>query len=139
MEEIDINPGEIKINFTTTTKEKVSLADLGLKKEDLQFDSGHVRMVFDFENIQDLEYFSVPTLEFSYEEEMGETHWQCEYNNTTIVDKHDHHGRSTVVLLNRKKMQDLEQRHENQLILHAEFPAAVQLDPSTSFVNFFKA
>lgn len=139
MEEIDINPGEIKINFQRPTSEKVSLEELGLKKEDLHFDSGHIRMVFDFENIENLEYFSVPTLEFSYEEEMGETHWQCDFNNTTILDKHDHHGHSTVVLLNRKKMQDLEQRHENQLVLHAEFPKAVQVDPSKSFVNLFKA
>lgn len=139
MEAIDINQGEIKINFNQPIKEKVSLADLGLAKEDLFFESGRIRMVFDFENIENLEYFSVPTLEFSYLEEMGETHWQCDFNSTTILDKHDHHGHSTVVLLNRKKMQDLEQRHENQLVLHAEFPKEVHVDPTSSFVNLFKA
>lgn len=139
MEIVDINQGEIKINFNNPTTEKVSLADLGLSNEELHFESGHIRMVFDFENIDNLEYFSVPTLEFTYQEEMKETHWQCDFNNTTILDKHDHHGRSTVVLLNRKKMKDLEQRHENQLVLHAEFPKAVHVDPTKSFVNLFKS
>jgi len=133
----ELNPGEIKVIFDEPTSGKISLADMGLKDKDLQFDSGLLRLVFDFEHIGEHDYFKVPTIEMSYTEEMGETHWQCDFNQTTIVDKLDHHGRSTIILLNRKKIKDLEQHHENALILHAEFPKAVQLMADKSLIHFF--
>ena len=55
-----------------------------------------------------------------------------------ILDKVDHHGSSTIMLLDRKKLSSLEHHHENKLIVHAEFPSATEIDTANSYVNFFK-
>ncbi len=133
----DINQGEIKVFFDEPTSGNITFADMGITDEDLLFEGGLVRIVFDFENIGEHNYFKVPTINVSYTEEMGETHWQCDFNRTTILDKHDHHGRSTVVLLNRNKLADLEHHHTNSMILHAEFPKPVQIIADASQVHFF--
>lgn len=95
-------------------------------------------MVFDMEGIGEHSYFAMPTIEVAYTEAMPETHWQCDFNRQTILDKTDHYGHSTVILLNRNKISDLEHHHENKLILHAEFPQDVQLIAADSYINFFK-
>ncbi len=134
---VEINQGEIKINFSTPTSGKISFKDLGLTDVNLFFDGGLVRMVFDFEGIGEHQYFKMPTIEVSYKEEMDETHWQCDFNKTTILDKTDHHGHSTVILLNRNKMSELEQHHKNALVLHAEFPKPAHIIAEDSYINFF--
>jgi len=134
---IEINQGEIKVNFKTPTSGKVSFKDLGLKNEDLISESGLVRMVFDFEGIGEHNYYRVPTISIAYKEEMGETHWQCDFNGETILDKTDHHGHSTVILLNRTKLSSLEHHHQNVLILHGEFPKPAHLIAEDSFITFF--
>jgi hypothetical protein len=95
-------------------------------------------LVFDMEGIDEPSYFAVPTLEIAYSEKCAETHWQCDFNEQTILDKTDHHGFSTVLLLDRKKMSSLEHHHENQLVVHAEFPESVQLLAENSCFHFFK-
>jgi hypothetical protein len=134
---VEINQGEIIVNFKTPTAGKVSFADLGIKNEDLVFDGGLVRMVFDFEGIGEHHYFKMPTIEVTYQEEMAETHWQLDFNEETILDKTDHHGHSTIILFNRNKLSELEHHHENKLILHAEFPKAAHIIAEKSFINFF--
>lgn len=134
---VEINQGEIKVKFTSPTKGKVSFAALGLNNEDLFSEGGLVRMVFDFEGIGAHNYFQMPTINVAYQEEMGETHWQCDFNGETILDKTDHHGKSTVILINKNKLQELEHRHENALVLHGEFPKAVHIIAEDSFINFF--
>ena len=94
--------------------------------------------LFDFEKVKDISYFQMPTIFVQYEEEMEETHWQCDFNGEIISDKLDHHGHSSVILLNRDKLEKLEQHHENTLVLHAEFPQPVHLDVDNSYVNFFQ-
>ena len=133
----ELNPGEVKVIFMEPVSGKISFSDMGLKDEDLVFDGGLLRMVFDFENIGEHHYFKMPTIEISYTEEMGETHWQCDFNEETILDKNDHHGRSTIILLNRKKLSELEHHHKNALIMHAEFPKPVHVLGNKSYVNFF--
>ena len=113
---IELNPGEIKVNFNSPLKGKLTFEDLGLDSKDLFCEGGLLRMVFDFEGIGEHQYYAVPTIEVAYEEEMGETHWQCDFNENTILDKMDHHGKSTVVLMNRKKMAESEHHHKNQLV-----------------------
>lgn len=134
---IELNQGEIKVKFNEPVKGKVSLKELGLDNESLTLDNGLLRLVFDMEGIGEHHYFQVPTMTIVYNEEVGETHWQCDFNEETIVDKTDHHGHSTVILLNRKKLSELEHRHENTLILHAEFPQAVHINTEKSTINFF--
>ena len=135
---IELNQGEVVVKFSNPEAGKLTFADLGLNDEDLVLESGLLRMVFDFDGIGEHEYFKMPTIEIAYKEEVAETHWQCDFNNTTILDKMDHHGRSTVILLNRKKLSELEQHHENKLIMHAEFPESVHLIAADSYINFFK-
>jgi hypothetical protein len=135
---IEVNQGEVKVKFNSPSTGKVSFADLGIKKEDLNLEGGFLRLVFDLEGIKELDYYAVPTLEVSYDENVGETHWQCEFNGETILDKKDHHGNSTVLLMDRKKLAGLEHHHENELIIHGEFPEPVHIDIENSFINLFK-
>lgn len=132
-----VNPGELKVKFAEPSKGKISFAKLGFDNENLYVEGGFIRIVFDFEGIGEHHYFKMPTVEVAYKEEMAETHWICDFNEETILDKMDHHGHSTVMLLNRKKLAELEHHHENKLIVHAEFPAPVHLDADKSYINFF--
>jgi hypothetical protein len=134
---VELNQGEIKINFSSPTSGKLSFADLGLNDADLVFEGGLVRLVFDFEGIGEHSYFQMPTVGISYAEEMTETHWQCDFNEETILDKTDHHGHSTVILLNRNKLSELEHHHKNALIVHGEFPQAAHVIAKDSYITFF--
>ncbi|MBD3635952.1 MAG: hypothetical protein HUJ25_01310 [Crocinitomicaceae bacterium] len=138
MNQIDINQGEVYIKFDSPKTGKTSFKQLGLKNDHYKTEGGFLRMVFDFEGIAELDYYRVPTIEVEYEEEVPETHWQCDFNGETILDKTDHYGHSTIILLDRKKLSLLEHHHENQLVLHAEFPQEVHIKTNASFVNFFK-
>lgn len=135
---IEINQGEIVVKFTSPTAGKLSFSDLGIKTEDLAFEGGFLRLVFDMEGIGEHSYFAMPTIEVAYKENMSETHWQCDFNGETILDKTDNHGNSTIILMNRKKLAGLEHHHENTLILHAEFPEGVHIVAEDSYINFFK-
>ncbi len=135
---IEVNQGEVVVKFTSPTKGKISFSDLGIKDEDLVLEGGFLRLKFDLEGIGEHDYYAVPTIEVAYKENCAETHWQCEFNGETILDKKDHHGNSTVMLMNRKKLSELEHHHENQLIVHAEFPEKVHIDTAGSSINFFK-
>ena len=135
---IEVNQGEIKFKFTSPTQGKVSFRDLGITDDQLELEGGFLRLLFDFEGIGEHNYFAVPTIEISYKENCAETHWQCDFNEQTILDKSDHHGHSTVLLLDRKKISSLEHHHQNKLVVHAEFPEKVHLVTDSSYINFFK-
>ena len=135
---IEVNEGEVIVKFTSPTAGKITFSDLGITDEQLVLSGGFLRLVFDMEGIGEHSYFAVPTVEVAYNENVGETHWQCDFNEETILDKTDHHGHSTVMLLDRKKISSLEHHHENKLIVHAEFPEAVHINTEKSFINFFK-
>lgn len=131
------NQGEIVVKFTSPTTGKISFKDLGIT-EPQAIEGGFLRIVFNMDGIGEHNYFHVPTLEIAYDEQVPETRWQCDFNDQTILDKTDHYGRSTIILLNRKTLGDLEHHHENRLVLHAEFPQKVNLIPEESFIQFFK-
>jgi len=135
---VEINQGEIVVKFTSPTAGKISFSDLGIKTDDLAFEGGFLRLVFDMEGIGEHSYFAMPTIQVAYKENMAETHWQCDFNGETILDKTDNHGNSTIILMNRKKLAELEHHHENTLILHAEFPEGVHIMAEESYINFFK-
>lgn len=137
-QQIELNPGEIKINFSSPTPGRISFKDLGLNDADLIFKSGLVRLVFDFEGIGEHQYYQAPKLEISYKENMAEIHWQCDFNDITILDKTDHHGHSSIILLNRNKLSELEHHHQNALVVHGEFPEPAHVLAEESFINFFK-
>lgn len=134
----EVNTGELVVNFThPPVTGKVTFEELGFSDEDLKITSGFMRLVFNLSDIKAHHYFKMPTIEVAYNEKSDERHWQCDFNDETIVDKTDHHGNSTVILLNRKKLDELEHRHENTLVLHAEFPEEVQIIAKDSYINFF--
>lgn len=135
---IELNQGEIKITFSSPSTGKVSFKDLGIQDEDLNFQNGLIRLVFDFEGIDKLHYYQVPVIGIAYRENMAEIHWQCEFNNETILDKTDHHGHSSVILLDRKKLTELENHHQNALIVHGEFPEPAHLIAEECYINFFQ-
>lgn len=134
---IEINQGEVLVKFTKPTKGKISFEELGISDDELVLEGGFLRLLFDMEGIGEHHYFAVPTIEVSYKENCAETHWQCDFNEETILDKTDHHGHSTVILLNRNKLSELEHHHKNALIVHGEFPQAVHISAKDSYINFF--
>lgn len=134
----EINQGEIYVTLDKPMPGKVTLNQLGINEEDLLLKNGLLRLVIDMQGFREFPFYHVPTLEFSYAQETTETHWQCEFNGNTILDKLDHHGRSTVMLLARTVLKDFEKRHINKLIIHAEFPEPVQLLGNQSFVHLFR-
>ena len=127
--------GQVKVNFGQPVAGKLTFKELGI--EAMSTKGGFLRLVFDFEGIGDHHYYQMPTVEVTYDKEVGETHWQCDFNEETILDKLDHHGHSTVILMNRKKLSSLEHHHQNKLTVHGEFPEEVMIDTEKSFVNFF--
>ncbi len=135
---IEINEGEVLVKFNSPTIGKVSFKDLGISRDELSIEGGFMRIAFELGGIGTHDFVAVPTIEITYEETMGETHWQCDFNGETLLDKLDHHGNATILLLRRERLEKLEQHHENKLILHAEFPEAVHIDVENSFVSLFK-
>lgn len=135
---IEVNQGEVQVKFNSPTVGKVSFKELGITEDSLVLDGGFLRLVFDLQGIGKYNYYSVPTIEIAYRENVGETHWQCEFNGNTILDKSDHHGNSTILLMDRNRLTSLKQHHENKLIVHGEFPESVHIDTANSFINLFK-
>jgi hypothetical protein len=126
------------LTFTSLTKGKITFKELGISDDQLVLGGGFLRLLCDMEGVSELDYFAVPTIEIAYKENCAETHWQCDFNGERILDKTDHHGHSTVLLLDRAELSQLEHRRENELIVHAEFPEKVHLVAENSFINFFK-
>jgi len=138
MHNLELNPGEIKLSFKDPEQGRISFEELGIKKEALELKNGLLRLVIDLEGIGDHHFYSMPTLELAYNKNVAETHWQCDFNGETILDKLDHHGSKTIILLNRSKLENLEQHHQNELIIHGEFPEPVRIIPEDSSLTLFK-
>lgn len=131
------NQGEIVVKFSSPTTGKLSFKDLGITENNL-IEGGFLRIVFNMDGIGEHDYYQVPTLEMTYDQKVPDTLWQCDFNDETIMEKTDHYGSSTIILLNRKKLGELEHHHENRLVLHAEFPQAVRLILEECYIQFFK-
>ncbi|MEM1406237.1 MAG: hypothetical protein AAGG59_05640 [Bacteroidota bacterium] len=134
----EVNQGEIRITFHTPVSGKISLQQLGVTNDNLALENGLLRLVFDLDSFRDCKYYKVPTLEFHYMNETRETHWQCDYNDYTILDKLDHHGKSTVLLLKRDEISMFENKRDNRLIVHAEFMEPVKILANQSFIHLYK-
>ena len=135
---VKVENGEVYIALNEPKSGKLSLNELGFVTDTYKLKGGFLRIVFDFEGVGAHEYYKVPTIEMTYDREVPNTHWICEFNGETLIDKVDHFGHSTIILLDRNRLSKLEQHHENKLILHAEFPQEASLLTRSSFVNFFK-
>ncbi len=137
---IEKNQGEINIIFNEPIPDTISFKDIGLSDEDLYFESGHIRIKFDFSKTNGVrKFYDIPTFRIEYYEKMSETHWICDFNEKTILDKTDHYGHSTVLLMKRKEIESAEHHHSNALLLHAEFPKPVHLKADKSDFHFFRS
>lgn len=135
---IQSGEGEVKILISETSKGKVSFSELGITSDQISVDGGFLRMVFDFGQFDANNFYAVPTVEIAYDKNVAETHWQCDFNGETILDKMDNHGNSTVMLLQRNKMAEKVQHHDNSLVVHGEFPASVNIDLINSYIQLVK-
>lgn len=133
-----IGQGEIRVEFNSPPVGKVSFVDLGIPENKLFVENGFLRIVFDLSDMIDFEFYHDPMIEISYKESIENSHWQCDFNNETIIDKIDHSGNKTIILLDRYQINQLLQQNENKIILHAELPQKVHLLGEQSFINFFK-
>jgi hypothetical protein len=138
MGNVELNAGEIKVQLDKQSIGKLSFAELGIKSDGNNLEGGLLRLTFELKNVAEQNYYQVPTIEVAYEENMSETHWSCEFNGKTILDKMDHHGHSTVLLLNRQELNNLEHHHENVLIVHAQFPTSANLNLDESYIHILK-
>lgn len=136
--QVELNPGEVKLIVNEATQgKKLFLKDLGLHTEQLNLSDGNLRMVIEINNLDENHFGAVPTIHLTYTEDLGETLWQCEYNGEVVLDKKDHHGHSTVLLLNKAKLNAISQRHENTLIIHGDLPSATHLNSEESYLLLF--
>ena len=138
MEQIELNQGEVVMHLAEPKSGKVSFKELGIKEELISVEGGFLRLKIDLSEIGPHDYFAVPTIEMTYDRNCAETHWQCDFNEETILDKPDHYGHSTIILMDRKKLSALEHRHVNELIVHAEFPEEINLIADKCYLNLFK-
>ena len=130
--------GEIKVTFEKPVGGKMTFADLGLTREQLTVTAGHIRVVFELGQIQPEDFYQMPTIEVYYEEKEGETFWEVDFNEETVIEKKDPSGHATVILLNKSKLEGHVHHHNNNLVLHAEFPDAVHISPEKSYINILK-
>ena len=135
---VELNPGEVLINMPVPKTGKLTFEELGLSDEELNLPDGNLRLVFDFEGFKEHEYYHTPTIEISYLQDVTETQWICEFNETTLIDTLDHYGHATVILLDRDVIRKAEHHHTNKLIVHADFPEPVTLSAKDSYINIFK-
>jgi hypothetical protein len=130
--------GEVKVLISATAKGKISFKELGISSDQISTDGGFLRVVFDFGQFDAKDFYAVPTVEIAYDKNVAETHWQCDFNGETILDKMDNHGNSTVMLLQRNKMEQKVQHHDNGLVVHGEFPSSVNIDLENSYIHLVK-
>ncbi|MCB9236120.1 MAG: hypothetical protein H6581_31015 [Bacteroidia bacterium] len=135
---VEINPGEIKVTMDQPVTGKFTLRDLGISNQDLMVEGGNLRLVFEMGNLGDLHFYKMPTLELAYRENAHESGWVVEFNGENILEKTDHSGHATVLLLHRNKLDEYRHRHLNTLILHGDLSEQVQLSADNSFFNLLE-
>ena len=124
---VEFIEGELRIKMETPLVGKFTLKDLGFSDPQLRFEGGHLRILIEMGYLGDLHLYKMPTAEFHYFEKLGEAVWQVEFNEEVILEKVDHSGHSTLLLLNRQKIEPLRHRHTNNVLIHADLPAVVTL------------
>jgi hypothetical protein len=136
----DVQSGEIRIKFDEAVGGKMTLGEMGLTETNLHIDGGNLRLVIELgQTLANSHFFRMPTIEMHYHEKVGETAWQVEYNGEVVLEKIDHSGNATLLLLNRKKLDDLTHHHQNNLVIHGDFPQEVTLSSENSFLNILEA
>lgn len=129
--QLELTEGQLEIAIKDTTSGKFTLAEAGLKDETYKVEGGNLRVKVDLGYIKDAHFYKMPVIELEYTQNIHESEWIVEFNGTNILEKKDHSGHATVLLLNRKKMEELKQRHENTLLVHGDFSEVVEIKNSS--------
>ncbi len=136
--ELRLTDGEFKIKMNKPTFDKFTLKDAGLQEDYYRVEGGNLRLKVEMGYVQDYKLFKMPIIEFKYSENIHDSEWVVEFNGVNILEKKDHSGHATVLLLSRKKMLELEHRHENNLVIHGDFSEEVDIK-NDSFLNLLEA
>lgn len=129
---LDLTDGQIKITMKEATFGKFTMKDAGVTEDVYEVKGGNLRVDVELGYIQDVHFYKMPTIEFEYTEKIHESEWVVEFNGVNILEKKDHSGQATVLLLNRNKMKELVHRHENTLLIHGDFSEVVSIKNSSS-------
>ncbi|AUC86561.1 hypothetical protein CW731_15290 [Polaribacter sp. ALD11] len=132
---VSLTEGQLKITIDKPTFSKFTLKEAGLK-EAYKVEGGNLRVKVALGYIQDTNFYKMPKIEFDYTENIHESNWIVEFNGENILEKNDHSGKATILLLNRKKMKELVQRHENNLLIHGDFSEEVTIKNTSSLQLF---
>ena len=133
---IENNDGEIKVLFDNPVKGTLTLEELGIKNGVI-IPGGHFRFVLELGQFGDAHLYQMPTIEIAYFEHIGESYWSVDFNGETVLEKTDHSGNKTILLLKRKQLETQVHRHVNELIIHGDFPEEVHLDTASSYIHIF--
>lgn len=130
--ELNLLGGQIRVDMKEAAFDKFSLEDAGMR-DPYEIEGGNLRIKIEMGYIQDYRLYKMPLIELNYTEKIGVSEWIVEFNGTNILEKTDNSGQATILLLNRKKMEELVQRHENTLIIHGDFSEVTHLTSDTFF------
>lgn len=130
---LSVTDGQIKIVMQEAAFGKFTLTEAGFGEDTYEVEGGNLRIKIELGYIQDVNFYKMPILEFEYTEKISTSEWIVEFNGVNILEKKDHSGQATVLLLNRNKMKDLQQRHENILLIHGDFSEVVHLKSNSAF------
>lgn len=132
------NQGELRVTFEKSPAGKLSFSEMGMEDKSGDIDTGFIRLAFHLGQIHADDLYKMPKIEIAYKDSITTSHWIAEFNGEVILENTDHSGSRTVLLLNRKKIEDKIQHHENRLIIHAEFSEEIDIDMDESNVVLFK-
>lgn len=125
--------GQIQITMKQPVFDKFTLGCSGFGENTYQTIGGNVRIQINLGAIQDIHFYKMPIIELNYTNKIHESGWVVEFNGTNILEKTDHSGQATILLLNRKKMMELVHRHENTILIHGDFSEEVEIKKESSF------
>ncbi len=130
---LSLTEGQLKITMENPIFGEFTLEDAGFKEEAYKVEGGNLRLKMDLGAIENHNFFRMPVIQLNYKNNIHESEWIVEFNGENILEKKDHSGHSTVLLLNRNKMEKLKNRHENALIIHGDFSEEVNIKYDSHF------
>lgn len=134
--ETNINEGEILIKFFDSVADgKTSLADLGLNDAALKVKGGNLRLVIEFNTLAGEHLYHNPTIIIKYDKNLHDSKWICEINGETILDKTDHSGHSTILLLSKEKIAKKLTAKNNKLVIHGDLESEVVISAAESSIH----
>ncbi|APG64893.1 hypothetical protein LPB136_05760 [Tenacibaculum todarodis] len=128
---LNLAEGQLKITMKKAVANQFTLEDAGLE-EAYTVEGGNLRVKVELGYIKDVNFYKMPKIEFDYTENIHESNWIVEFNGENILETKDHSGKATILLLNRKKMKELVNRHENNLLIHGNFSEEVAIKNTSS-------